>query len=227
MDPTRSKAPFRYRPLPRYRRRAIMESRVSGPFHLSRLLRQNAVHQQRANHCSCGSGRGLLGIGFFLRKLVRLMMNTFRSDPEPIILVSLVPFHGFLPMLKSLHVAASTLTHSQIFNFARSFPLLEDLSVDSPDNGNDDPNKQWNIPQPSTSPPFTGPLRLFARAGTEFIASRLLSLPNGLHFRKLDLTWHRGADSWCTTALVEECCSTLEYIKIDYGCVGMPAQHLH
>ena len=159
--------------------------------------------------------------------VVQLSMNTFRSDSEPIMSVSLVPFHGFSPMLKSLHVAASTLTHSQIFNFARSFPLLEDLSVDSPDNANDDPNKQPNIPQPSTSPPFTGPLRLFARAGTEFIASRLLSLPNGLHFRKLDLTWYRGADSSCTTALVEECRSTLEYIKIDYGCIGTPAQHLH
>ena len=225
MDPTRSKAPFRCYPLPQCRRRAIMESRVSGPFYLSRMLCQNALHQQRARHCSCGSGRGLLGIGFFLRSTVD--DEHIQKRLEPIILVSLVPFHGFSPMLKSLHVAASTLTHSEIFNFARSFPLLEDLSIDSPDNGNDDPNKQPNIPQPSTSPPFTGSLRLFAHAGTEFIASRLLSLPNGLHFRKLDLTWYRGADSSCTTALVEECCSTLEYIKIDYGCIGTPAQHLH
>ena len=42
--------------------------------------------------------------------VVQLSMNTFRSDSEPIMSVSLVPFHGLSPMLKSLHVAASTLT---------------------------------------------------------------------------------------------------------------------
>ena len=179
------------------------------------------------SHCAiaaAGAGEGCWVSAF--PRVVQFTMNTVGSDSKKMT-VSLVPFYGFSPILKSLHVAAFTLTHSQIFNFARSFPLLEDLSIDSPDNANDDPSKQPSVTQPSTSPPFTGSLRLFACTGTESIASRLLSLPNGLHFRTLDLTWHRGADSWCTTALVEECRSTLEYIKIDYGCIGTPAQHLH
>ena len=146
-------------------------------------------------------------------------MNTVRSDSKKMT-VSLVPFYGFSPVLKSLHVATSTLTLSQIFNLARSFPLLEDLSVNSPDVGDVGPNEQRTITQPSISPPFTGSLELFTRVGIKYIASRLLSLPNGLRFRKLDLTWYSGGDVPYTTALVQKCCSTLESLKIVSGNLG-------
>ena len=52
------------------------------------------------------------------------------------------------------------------------------------------------------------------------IASRLLSLPGGLRFRRLWLEYYYEADVLAATALVEGCCSTLESLKID-NALGM------
>lgn len=45
---------------------------------------------------------------------------------------SLIPFRGFSPALRSLRVTSSAFAPSQIFNLICSFPLLEDLSVNTP-----------------------------------------------------------------------------------------------
>ena len=148
-------------------------------------------------------------------RVVHLTINTLETDSEPIA-ISLIPFHGFSPVLKSLRVVSATLTLSQTFDLIRSFPLLEDLStyidVDDPTE-NYGFDKQPAITQPS--PAFTGSLELFSPIGTDPFVPRLLALPNGLRFRNLDLTWYRDGDPSSTSALVEECCSTLERLKID------------
>ena len=127
--------------------------------------------------------------------------------------ISLVPFHGFSPVLKSLRMASSAFPHSQIFNLICSFPLLEDVSVStmgcsSTESDDNTSNEQPTITQ-FTSPVFTGSLVLRLTMGIKPIASRLLSLPGGLRFRHLSLALHCEADVSLTAALVEECCSTL------------------
>jgi len=70
--------------------------------------------------------------------------------------VSLVPFHNFSPVLKSLQLSTSDVSRSQILNFICSLPLLEDLAVMShPQVGS---GYDWDSSQPSASPVFTGTL---------------------------------------------------------------------
>ena len=64
-----------------------------------------------------GSGRWLLAFS----RIKRLTMDIPKRDPKPMT-ISLVPFHGFSPVLKSLRVDSSALTHSQIFDLVCSFP---------------------------------------------------------------------------------------------------------
>ena len=74
--------------------------------------------------------------------------------------------------------------------------------------------------QPLTSPPLTGTLVLDLNGGIEPIAHRLLELPNGARFRKLDCTLCLPEDLLCTMAMVEKFSDTLECIKIkceDFG----------
>jgi len=66
---------------------------------------------------------------------------------------------------------------------------------------------------------MTGSLEL-SRPG--FIASRLLSLPGGIHFRELILTWSREEDVLSTKGLVEGCSHSLEYLEISSGEFGTP-----
>ena len=176
---------------------------------------------------AAGTGEDYWLSGF--SRVVHLTMNTLEAGSEQIA-ISLIPFHGFSPVLKSLrlHMPSDALAPSKIFNLIRSFPLLDDLSVE------DDPAENGDYrdfdEQPATtqsSPAFTGSLELFSYIGMDLFASRLLSLPNGLHFRNLDLRWDRVADISTSTALVEGCCSTLESIKIDDGATfGTSVLHL-
>ena len=168
-----------------------------------------------------GNGRWLLAFS----RVNHLTMGIPKRDPKPMT-ISLVPFHGFSPALKSLRVDSSALTHSQIFDLVRSLPLLEDLSIDAPDRDGWGSNKQPTVTQPLNSPPFTGSLKLRTHDGMHFIASRLLSLPNGIHFRKLALTWHREEDVSSTKALVDGCCSTLKSLKIDGEFLSTSALYL-
>ena len=142
-----------------------------------------------------------------------------------------VPFHGFSPVLTSLRISLYVFRPTQILDFVCSFPLLEDLSiygfetrsVDDDDNFNEQPTAL----QSRSSPTLTGTLELSMQRGINPIASGLLSLPNGLRFRKLDLTWHCQQDVSLTTALMERCYPTLEFLEVDCTFLGMSAQHLH
>lgn len=93
-----------------------------------------------------------------------------------------------------------------------SLPILEDFTVlGLKFSDSDDDCTYW----PSTAPPLTGALELYLTDGMEPVTRRLLELPNGVHFQKLECTLFLDDDIRCTTAMVEECSDTLESVKIE------------
>ena len=101
--------------------------------------------------------------------------------------ISLVPFHRFSSSLKYLRITALLFPREQVFNLIHSLPLLEDLALIGHDTVPVIYDDEVDVPQ--TSPVFTGTLVLLLYQGLVNTARRLLDLPNGLHFRKLDLWW--------------------------------------
>ena len=61
------------------------------------------------------------------------------------------------------------------------------------------------------------------------MASRLLSLPNGLRFRGLDLMWRVGYDVVLTEELMGVCSSTLQSLSVKdlSERTSVPRSHLH
>ena len=144
--------------------------------------------------------------------------------------ISLVPFHRFSPVLKCLDILYSDIPPSKIFKFICSFPLLEDVLLRTLDHSLTERDHSLTerpiIVQPSSSPVFSGTLTV--RHGAEIgpIASRLLSLPGGLRFRRLCLLFCCKADISITTVLVEKCSCTLEFIYVDSRSFGTSVLHL-
>jgi hypothetical protein len=119
--------------------------------------------------------------------------------------VSLDPFHGLSPTLRSLRLTSSS---PDLFDLICSFPLLEDLTLISPSYGSD----VWSTPP--TSPKLTGSLNLTNFEGISPVVRRLLDLPGGLHFAKVAVA-SIDADAGLTTDLVARCSDTLESLSID------------
>ena len=141
---------------------------------------------------------------------------------------TLVPFQGFSPAIKSFCLTSPTIPFPQFLDFIRSFPLLEDLSVKAWSVDVDRVFEKQSTPtQPTKSPAFTGTLELSFIMGMGVLASGILRLPGGIHFRRLDLTWTFDQDISLTAVLVERCGPTLEYLDIGFGVLGMLALHLH
>ena len=166
-------------------------------------------------------------------QVVHLEVDMRNRDAGPgqqaVSVISLVQFHGFSSLLKSLSMNSLVLPPSQLLNFITSFPLLEDISLDTFYDalvGEDASDGLPTTIKPSTPPLLTGCLKLAVWQGIDLIAPRLLSLPNNLRFRKLDFTWHCKGDVPLTEALVEDCHSTLEHLTIDDGILGALARHL-
>jgi hypothetical protein len=140
--------------------------------------------------------------------------------------IPLVLFHKFSPTLKSLRLVSTALLYSQLFNLVCSFPLLEDLTFTG--RVDDDDLHGPQAVAPTTSHIFIGSLDLYLKEGMAPIVRWLLSLPSGIHFRKLTLTWVHEGDSSLTTALVERCSHTLD--SLDIAChltgVGKLVRHL-
>jgi hypothetical protein len=129
-------------------------------------------------------------------------------------------FHGFSP-IKSLEVAFTDLPPPRVFNLILSFPLLEDLvmysiyGISADDDDEDRSDRLSTAVQPSNTPVFTGSLEIFlGEGGMKSLTHWLLSLPGGLHFRKLTLTWLQEEDLSLVEALVEACSHTLESLDI-------------
>lgn len=133
------------------------------------------------------------------------------------------PFNRFSPAIKSLRVNFEDFPLSRISDLVRLFPRLQDLGVTTNNWFGCSSNfyKRHFAIQPSSSLAFTGDLKLSLKMGMKFVAPRLLSVPGGLHFRKLRLTWHHEEDVQLTVALVEMCSSTLETLKIKRKLSGM------
>lgn len=133
--------------------------------------------------------------------------------------VTFVPFHGFSSRIKSLRACFPFLLSSQIFHLALSFPLLEDLAVIALSEVFGDKGEDSNWLSTAAQPPFTGSLEL-QRASIKPITPRLLSLPGGIHFRKLTLWCADEEHLLWTTGLVAGCSSTLESLSIKYDLHG-------
>ena len=125
--------------------------------------------------------------------------------------VTFAPFHGFSPAIKSIRVVFIFCPTSKFLDLIFSFPLLEDLTVmvEAESEGNPPTTAQLSNP-----PPFTGSLELRHRGGIKPVAHRLLSLPSGIHFRKLTLGWFGEEHLSLIMRLVVECSNTLESLDI-------------
>ena len=139
--------------------------------------------------------------------VVRLDLECLGSTDDQL---SLAPFHGLSPTLKSLRLTATSL---EVLDLICSFPLLEDLALVSFHQGNDARNT------PSTSPKLTGSLELSSFGGIRPAARRLLDLPNSLRFTKITV-WCLSEDAESTTDLVSRCSDTLESLTISYYTPG-------
>jgi len=143
-----------------------------------------------------------------------------------------VLLRAFSPVIKSLNVELYYVSFQHFFDFALSFPLLEDLSVnghhDVPVDNNGDSDGLSAIEQTSSSPVLTGTLELVLGAGMGPIVHRMLSIPNGVHFRKLTLKWFSEGNIPLTMVLVEKCSRALESLWIScYAAFGTSLDHLH
>jgi len=120
---------------------------------------------------------------------------------------SLIPFYGLSPTIRSLHLTRCTV---EVFDLISSFPFLEDLALDDlhPESDADG----WSAPV--TSPKLTGTLDLCMRDARP-VARRLLDLPGGLHFSRINTTFSDD-DADSVADLVSRCSDTLEFLNILY-----------
>jgi hypothetical protein len=139
--------------------------------------------------------------------LVHLHLNRLGSEDHR---VSLVPFHGLSPTLRSLRLTSTSL---EILDLICSFPLLEDLALVTLRGGG--AADVWNTP--STSPKLTGSLSIFG--GITPAVYRLVGLPNGLNFTEISVAF-LDKDVKSVTDLVSRCSDTLESFSIYYYTPG-------
>ena len=146
-------------------------------------------------------------------RVVRLSVDSTSADfgdPE----VSLVPFHGLSPILKSLQMFSIAPLTSQIINLVSTLPHLEDLAVTTIGEDEDTPVSRLSLTVPQPSPPFTGILDLSVYSGIGRMTRWLLGLPNDLHFRSLVFALNHEEDPRSMNALVEKCSGTVESFAI-------------
>ena len=131
--------------------------------------------------------------------------------------ISLVPFHGISPVLKSLFIGSTLLPYSQIFGLIRSLPLLEDLSLVGYRIANDndlDVGGPPTVAPPPSALALTGGLGLILLQGVGPITRRLLGIPSGLHFKIFTVAWIQEGDLQWINALVVGCSDTLERLGV-------------
>ena len=156
-----------------------------------------------------------MGVGRWIRafhNIVHLYVAIRNSQLDDGGQVSLVPFYGLSPAVKSLHLYSITPCHTEVFSLLCSFPLLEDFALDAC-RGRIWPDK-WETPL--TSPRLTGSLKLggLMEGGAGPIARRLLDLPGGLNFTKIVSAGACEDDFRATADLVSRCSGTIESLTI-------------
>jgi len=139
----------------------------------------------------------------------------------------LVSFFKFASTFKSLSISPILLPCPELFNFIRSSPQLEDLSLMGDDKslGNDDNQNRSQPVVSSTSPPLTGTLSLTIFGGMGGTVRHLLDLQSDLQFRELKFVWDRKEDLRWITKLVEECSHTLESLYVACILGGTSVSH--
>ena len=121
--------------------------------------------------------------------------------------MTLVPFYGLSPAVRSIYLECVYAPPSEVFDLLWSFPLLRDIELISCNLVSG--AGTWTTPL--TSPPLTGSLELH---GWLAIVPRFLDLPNGLNFTKITSGCSTGADFKLGMDLVSACSGTLEYLNI-------------
>ena len=127
--------------------------------------------------------------------------------------ISLIPFHKFAPSLKHLNVSGPHIPAPQIVDIVRSLPLLEDLLL----SGSDIDGQLDGLPAiapPSTPLTLTGTLDILVSSRIARTLGRVLELPGGLHFQKIQLSLCYAQDIPLVTELVTACSDTLESLDI-------------
>lgn len=123
--------------------------------------------------------------------------------------LSLIQFHGFSPVLRTLHVVHHSAALSEVFGLICSFPSLEDLTLlSSGRNGAD------VCAVPPASPKLNGVLCI--GPGIRFVVPKLLALPGVIHFRKITITCGIE-DAESITPLVAGCSDSLKHLSILYS----------
>jgi len=122
--------------------------------------------------------------------------------------VALVPFYGLSPTVRSLRLTHCT---PEVFDLIYSFPLLEDLALVGllPGSRVD----VWN--PPPTSPKLTGSLNLKTRGIAPPVARRLLDLPDGLRFSRINVVFFDD-EAQSVKDLVLACSDILESLTTSY-----------
>jgi len=140
-------------------------------------------------------------------RVVRLSMTIrWWNDRQ----ISLPQFRGFFPNLKTIRLAHSSIPLSDVFSLICSFPLLENLDIDS--GNNTDGWDGWDVP--STSPKLNGSLSIRGE-GTRSTVRRLCDLPGGLRFSNVTVSFYKE-DVELIMDLVSRCSDTLESFTISY-----------
>jgi len=143
--------------------------------------------------------------------------------------VAFALFHKFSPVVKSIRMRWSSLPFSRFLYIILAFPLLEDVTMINCHNEaliDGDDFEWWStLVQSPNIPTFAGSLELLLREGMGLITDRFLSLPNGIRFRKLALSWFREEDVSSTMALVEKCSPTLESLDVSCNSCGTFTGH--
>ncbi|KAF9780872.1 hypothetical protein BJ322DRAFT_1112265 [Thelephora terrestris] len=123
--------------------------------------------------------------------------------------ISLAPFKGFSPTLRSLRLFLLSVPLPDALELICSFPLLEDVRLDGIIFGSD--TYHWH--PPPTSPKLTGALHLNEQS--RIIVPGLLDLPDGLRFSKILVACpDEGAE--LIMKLVWKCCNALEFLNISF-----------
>jgi len=136
---------------------------------------------------------------------IRTFCNVVHLELSSVGLTALVLLYELSPTVRSLRLTHST---TEVFDLICSFPLLEDLELITPASERD--TGSWNIP--STSPKLTGTLALRTLGTTTLITRRLLDLPGGLHFSKIDAMFFED-EAESVKDLVLACSDTLESLS--------------
>ena len=157
-------------------------------------------------------------------RVVRVELDVGGGGLNYMSTVSLLPFHGFSPLLKSLRINSISFPSSKVFDLIHTFPLLEDLAVTAM--ARHPIEDQEPIAVKSYSPAFTGALDLHLMIGRDTTAVRLLSLSGGLNFRSMRLRWGDPNNISLIRALVKKCSPTLESLEIRSRLIGMSIRRL-